>query len=473
MAIYHLAAQVISRGYGHSAVHAAAYRARADLVDERTGLKHDYSRKSGELLFEGIYAPKDAPDWARDRAQLWNHVEAFEKHRKAELAREFVIALPHELTLEQNRYALQDWVRENFTRKGLIADVTIHRPDGHGDQRNMHAHIMVVMRKLDGSEFARTKERFDTFTEKQAAKTAELEHLRESWAHIGNRHLERRGFEPTLDHRTLAAQGIEREPTIHVGKSATAIERDGKPSELGSANREIVADNERRVIDLAAERAMRQARDAARGQVDDIRPLAMGAEKSQTHDAAAEIQRAQQEAFANARGRRDEVRSAEWQAAAQEAVQRPKWTVAGKPRAEHQSASQAPEIAPTAAPAPAPEIMRGAERAVGGIFGGLARLAENVLGGLLSLFAGAEPKQTAQQIHDQQQAAGNVETQHAQAHEAAQREKDERLNELLDQMRRDDNDRRATPEYFRPITRPVNRGRDRDEGYEREREIER
>jgi hypothetical protein len=270
MAIYHLAAQEFSRGAGDSAVHAAAYRARCVLVDERTGLKHDYSRKAGELLFEGIYAPKDAPDWARDRAQLWNHVEAFEKHRRAILAREFVIALPHELTLEQARRAVQDWVRDNFTRKGLIADVTIHAPSADGDERNMHAHVMVVTRKLDGSEFVRTKERFDTYTEKDEARKAELNGLRESWARIGNRHLERYGFEPTLDHRTLEAQGLQREPTMHMGKSATAIEREGKPSELGDVNREIAAENERKVIDLAAERAMREAHAAARGQVDDI-----------------------------------------------------------------------------------------------------------------------------------------------------------------------------------------------------------
>jgi hypothetical protein len=272
MAIYHLNAQVISRGYGHSAVHAAAYRARDNLTDERTGLSHDYSRKAGELLFEGIYAPKDAPDWARDRAQLWNHVEAFEKHRRAELAREFNIALPHELTLEQNRYALQDWIRDNFTRKGLIADAVIHAPSKDGDERNMHAHVMVVMRKLDGSEFVRTKERFDTYSEKEAAKKADLEALRQSWERIGNRHLERHGFEPTLDHRTLDAQGIEREPTVHMGKDATAIARNGKePSELGGVNRQINAENERKVIDLAAARAMREAHAATKGQVEDIR----------------------------------------------------------------------------------------------------------------------------------------------------------------------------------------------------------
>ena len=95
--------------------------------------------------------------------------------------------------------------------------------------------------------------------------------MRESWARIGNRHLERYGFEPSLDHRTLEAQGIQREPTVHMGKSATAIEREGEPSELGDLNRAIIEENERKVIDFAAERAMREARAAAKGQVENIR----------------------------------------------------------------------------------------------------------------------------------------------------------------------------------------------------------
>jgi hypothetical protein len=298
MASYHLSAQEISRGAGHSTVHAAAYRARCELVDERTGLVHDYGRKSGELLFEGIYAPKDAPEWAHDRAQLWNHVEAFEKHRRALLAREFNIALPHELTLEQNRYALQDWIRDNFTRKGLIADAVIHAPSQDGDQRNVHAHVMVVTRKLDGSEFARTKERFETYTEKDAARKAELETLRESWERIGNRHLERHGHAPTLDRRSLLEQGIEREPTVHLGKAATAIERGGQASELGELNREITARN---VIDLAAERAMRAARDAAQMPEQAASIEAPGAATSRTGGAEKGLRDAQEEVTANRR----------------------------------------------------------------------------------------------------------------------------------------------------------------------------
>ncbi len=242
MASAHLSAQVISRGSGHSAVEASAYRARAVMTDERTGETHDYTRAKSKCIFEGIYAPKDAPEWAHDRAKLWNHVEAFEKHRRAELAQEVNIALPHELTLEQNRWLVQDWVKENVTRKGLIADVAIHEPDGRGDARNIHAHVMIVRRKLDGSEFTRTKERFDTFSEKQAAKEADLIAMRQSWQKLANKHLERHGHAARID----MGRKQDGEATLHMGKDATRMERRGEASELGDRNREIEADNARR-----------------------------------------------------------------------------------------------------------------------------------------------------------------------------------------------------------------------------------
>lgn len=245
MAEYHLHAQVMSRGTGRTSVAAAAYRARCSIEDERTGMTHDYSRHQSKCVFEGIYAPKDAPDWTRDRAQLWNHVEAFEKHKKAELAREIEISLPHELTLEQQRYALQDWVRENITRKGLIADVTIHAPHPDSDQRNTHAHVMVVMRKLDGTEFERTKPRFEKFSEKQAAKVADLKAMRESWARIANRHLERHGHDARIDHRSLEEQGIDRTPGIHLGKTADEMEQRGVRTDRGDRAREAANQNQR------------------------------------------------------------------------------------------------------------------------------------------------------------------------------------------------------------------------------------
>jgi MobA/MobL family len=261
--------EIVSRGKGDSAVAAAAYQSRSRLVDERTGEVHDYSRNAGELLFAGIYAPKDAPAWAHDRARLWNHVEAFERRKDAQLARRFIIALPHELTPEQNRYAVQDWVRDNFTRKGWIADVAIHAPGAGGDNRNFHAHVLVVMRKLDGQELAAKKERAATVADRKD----ELEALRESWEKTGNRHLERHGFEPTLDRRSFADRGIEQAATVHLGKAATALERDGMPTERGDLNREIVAEN-------ALLRAVEAGQRLAGGPGMEIRAAAGGASQA-------------------------------------------------------------------------------------------------------------------------------------------------------------------------------------------------
>jgi hypothetical protein len=434
MAIYHLSAQVITRGSGHSAVHAAAYRARCELEDERTGLVHDYSRKAGELLFHGIYAPKDAPAWAHDRAQLWNHVEAFERHRRAELAREFNIALPHELTLEQNRYALQDWIRDNFTRKGLIADAVIHAPGRDGDERNLHAHVMVVMRRLDGSEFVRSKERFETYSEKEAAKKAELETLRESWERIGNRHLERHGHAPTLDRRSLLDQGVERDPTVHLGKDATAIERKGRMSELGELNREIKSENERRVIDLAAERAMREARDAARGRVDDVRPP----------DSS-----------------RDRSRDFSFRKTAREAVQARE--PAAAPTPPRQATADATEARSAAATAyrETGKVERATEKAAGKGAGILARGILGALGGFFSALGDMlfpPPPPTPEQQERNHRAA--EEKQAARENEAV---KDERLQDILRQMARDDQER---------ARQRRERGRD-DDDYGRGRERER
>ncbi len=241
MATAHLHAQVISRGSGHQAVAKAAYNARMALEDERYGQTHDFSRHRSRCVFEGIYAPKDAPDWTHDRAKLWNHVEAFEKHRRAELAREIELGLPHELTLEQNRWLLQDWIRENFTRKGLIADAAIHEPSRGGDQRNIHAHVMIVMRKLDGTEFVRAKERYSTFSEKQAAKEADLAAIRQSWEALANRHLERHGHDARID----MGRKEDGAPTVHLGRHASAMERQGRASELGDHNRAVEAENTR------------------------------------------------------------------------------------------------------------------------------------------------------------------------------------------------------------------------------------
>ncbi len=242
MAIFHLAAKVVSRKAGQSVVAKAAYNAREELTEERTGEVKDYTRAEG-LLFSGLYAPANAPEWAKDRAQLWNAADRAEKRKDAQLARVYDIALPHELTNEQRRFLVQDFVRDNFTRKGYAADVALHAPDREGDERNYHAHILVSDRKLTANGFASTKK------ERQQSKAemkAELEGLRESWERTANRHLERHGHEARIDHRSLKDQGIDREATEHLGPYATQLERDGEESERGNTNREIEARNQER-----------------------------------------------------------------------------------------------------------------------------------------------------------------------------------------------------------------------------------
>ena len=127
MAIYHFDASVISRSKGRSATAASAYRAAERVRDARTGEVHDYTRKDGVLHTE-ILAPEHAPDWARDRSSLWNAVEAIERRKDAQVSREVRVALPSELTPEQNRDLVRGFVQAQFVARGMVADIALHAP---------------------------------------------------------------------------------------------------------------------------------------------------------------------------------------------------------------------------------------------------------------------------------------------------------------------------------------------------------
>ena len=147
MASYHLSAKTISRSQGRSATGAAAYRSGTRIDDERTGTVHDYRRRRGvEATF--LLLPADAPDWASDRARLWNAAEQAETRKNSTVAREFEIALPAELDAGERRRLAADFARELVARHGCAADVAIHRPGRTGDQRNHHAHILLTTRRL-------------------------------------------------------------------------------------------------------------------------------------------------------------------------------------------------------------------------------------------------------------------------------------------------------------------------------------
>ena len=258
MAIYHFSAQVISRGSGKSSVAASAYRSGEKLTDERLGVDHDYTRRGG-VTYSEILTPSNAPEWANDRNRLWNEVEKIEKSKDSQLSREINIALPVELSREQQIELIRKYVKENFVDKGMAADISMHdKMDG-----NPHAHIMLTVRPFNEDGTWGAKARKEYILDKNGEKIKQgkeyksrkvettdwnkketLENWREQWANHANKALEKAGFQERIDHRTLADQGLDRKAQIHVGVHAAAMERKGIPSERGIRNNEIKQLNE-------------------------------------------------------------------------------------------------------------------------------------------------------------------------------------------------------------------------------------
>nr|CRY96506.1 hypothetical protein [uncultured prokaryote] len=241
MAIYHCSMKSISRGAGQSIVAAAAYRNACKLEDERTGEVHDYRRKHG-LESSSIYLPSGVnPSWAQDRARLWNAAEAAEKRKDARLGREIVLALPEELNTEQRRELAGEMASHIAERYGLAVDVAIHQPSRQGDQRNHHAHILMSSRRITSHGFGEKARELDD----HKRGPVEVEHIRAKWAQLANYALELAGHRKMIDHRSLVAQGVKRMPTLHLGASATAMERKGIHTRLGDRNRDAKAINAR------------------------------------------------------------------------------------------------------------------------------------------------------------------------------------------------------------------------------------
>ena len=226
MAIYHCSVKIISRSQGRSATGAAAYRSAEKIRDERTGLEHDYTRKSGVDHTE-IVAPANSPDWVQNRSELWNHVEHSEKRKDARLCREVEVALPCELDLKQNLKLIRDFVKSEFVDKGMIADVAIHHAKGD----NPHAHILLTTREITPEGFGPKNRDWN--------KTEALEQWRKSWQDHANTALEQACHTSRIDHRTLEAQGIERLPQIHLGAKVIKMENQGIKTERGARAMDI------------------------------------------------------------------------------------------------------------------------------------------------------------------------------------------------------------------------------------------
>lgn len=243
MAIFHLSVKAIGRAQGRSATAAAAYRAATRIEDERTGLVHDYSRKGG-VLHREIVVPEDAPAWARDRAQLWNAAELAENRKNSTVAREFEVALPGELKRDEQRRLACALAQEITARHKCAVDVAIHAPSRRGDERNHHAHLLLTTRRLTADGFTEKTRELDNL------KTGEIVRWRERWATLVNEHLAERGYDARVDHRSLKAQGEEREPTYHKGPAVTAIERRAEHSYVAERTREEVTERLRAAAEI-------------------------------------------------------------------------------------------------------------------------------------------------------------------------------------------------------------------------------
>lgn len=218
MALFRLEAKIFGREKrGRSVIAAAAYRAGSKLRDEGQEKTFDYTRREKGVVQTTILAPDGAPAWVFDSGQLWNAVERSEKRKDAQLAREFILAVPPELSADEQFRLATDWAKKELVASGMVVEVSLHHPPSG---TNPHVHILTTLRKLDGENFSAKKPR--EWNDKSL-----LFQQRESWCNAVNDALQKAGRSERVDHRSLKEQGIEREPQPKIGVAATAMKRKG------------------------------------------------------------------------------------------------------------------------------------------------------------------------------------------------------------------------------------------------------
>ncbi|ODR88535.1 Ti-type conjugative transfer relaxase TraA [Sinorhizobium alkalisoli] len=295
MAIMFVRAQLISRGAGRSIVSAAAYRHRARMMDEQTGTSFSYRGGSRELVHEELALPDQIPAWLKMAIQgqsvpkaseaLWNALDAFETRVDAQLARELIIALPEELTRAENIALVREFVRDNFTSKGMVADWVYHDKDG-----NPHIHLMTTLRPLTEEGFGPKKvpvlgedgEPLRVVTPDRpngkivyklwAGDKETMKAWKIAWADTANRHLALAGHEIRLDGRSYAEQGLGGIAQKHLGPEKAALARKGiemyfAPADLARRQEmadRLLADPELLLKQLGNERSTFDEKDIAK-----------------------------------------------------------------------------------------------------------------------------------------------------------------------------------------------------------------
>ena len=241
MAIFHLSARApITRTNGRSATAAAAYRAGALISDQRTGQVFDYRRRHG-VLDARIHLPGGR--FVRDREHFWNGVEMHHRRRDAVLAREVVLALPTELDADERAKLAFGFAREIADEFGVGVDCALHAPSRDGDDRNFHAHLLLTACAVDAEgALGKKAERLDPIACRRSGAADSVSWLRPRWQDSVNAALTRKGSTERVDHRSLKARGIERLPTVHVGKKGAAARgRAGLNARLRAKNAQALA----------------------------------------------------------------------------------------------------------------------------------------------------------------------------------------------------------------------------------------
>jgi hypothetical protein len=245
LAIYHLTAKPVSRAGGRSATAASAYRSAELVHDHTTGETFDYTRKRGvehaEIVLPTECARRDI-NWARDREALWNAAERAENRSNSRVAREYELALPHEMTRAQRVELVRSFSQGVADRYGVAVDFALHEPHREGDRRNFHAHVLTTTRSIEADGLgAKTEVEWSETNRKRAGLVPgpdELTAVRAQWTALANERLAALGIDARIDHRTLEAQGIERVPTTHLGVAVWGMERRGIETEVGQRVRE-------------------------------------------------------------------------------------------------------------------------------------------------------------------------------------------------------------------------------------------
>jgi MobA/MobL family len=240
VATYFFRTTPLGRSQDRSAPSAAAYRAGERLRDVRRGETFNYNYRE-DVVHKEIVLPaavaSGAPEWARDRQRLWNAAEAAEKRRDSQVAREYLVQLPHELTAQGRQGLAQRLAHEIAERHKVAVDLTVHLPRSRGDGRNHHAHLLATTREATPTGLGR-KSDFDVSGSQRAERglgpgRAELLVLRERWATLANEALKAEGLSVRIDARKLVEQGIARKPQASLPTAIYELERSGVRTALG------------------------------------------------------------------------------------------------------------------------------------------------------------------------------------------------------------------------------------------------